>query len=220
MLFSYFFSYYYRKNTTMSAFDELRTNYRHKFTDTWPAATVVRTGYSANPAFIIISADAMTQDTHADSNLITVKEHLNGLLPYSVQRKDRAFVSEIYTPIDLLEGDPELAQEILDVLDTLNNNAVFDDTHYSELELERLNEYVIDTLAYDMKSDMMRTLLKAQPGADLESMEELDIAAIQDWIDCNSSTVLEHNDGSVDDVPFDSLALARLYLQQRTGHSV
>lgn len=204
----------------MSAFDELRTNYRHKFTDTWPAATVVGTGYSANPAFIIISADAMTQNTHADSNLITVKKHLNALFPYRVQRRDRAFVSEIYTPIDLLEGDPELAQEILDVLDTLSNNAVFDDAHYSELELERLNEYVIDTLAYDMKSDMMHTLLEAHPGADLESMEELDIANIQDWIDRHSSTVLEHNDGSVDDVPFDSLALAQLYLQQLVSHSV
>lgn len=204
----------------MSAFDELRTNYRHKFTDTWPATTVVGTGYSANPAFIIISADTMTQNTHADSNLITVKEHLNALFPYSVQCKDRAFVSEIYTPIDLLEGNPELAQEILDVLDTLLNNAVFDDAHYSELELERLNEYVIDALAYDMKSDMMRTLLEARPGADLESMGELDIANIQDWIDRHSSTVLEHNDGHVDDVPFNSLALAELYLQQLVGHSV
>lgn len=204
----------------MSAFDELRKNYRYKFTDTWPANAVTGTGYYANPAFIIASADALTQDTHADSNLITVKEHLNGLLPHSVQRKDRAFVSEIYTPIDLLEHDPELAQEILDVLDTLSNNAVFDDTHYSELELERLNEYVIDTLAYDMKSDMMRTLLESQPEADLEAMEELDIAAIQDWIDLHSSTVLEHNDGSVDDVPFNSLALAQLYLQQLIDHSV
>lgn len=204
----------------MSAFDELRKNYRYKFTDTWPANAVTGTGYYANPAFIIISADAMTQNTHADFNLITVKEHLNTLFPYSVQRKDRAFVSEIYTPINLLEDNPELAQEILDVLDTLSNNAVFNDAHYSELELERLNEYVIDTLAYDMKSDMMRALVKARPEADLEAMEELDIANIQSWINLHSSTVSEHNDGSVDDAPFNSLALAEIYLQQLADHTV
>ena len=139
-------------------------------------------------------ADTLHQDTIGDSNVATVSDHLG---PDIVEH---LYTTEVVVWVDDLEDDDDLAGEVLEVMEALDHYPVFDESHYCDLEYERLQAYAADVLPYEIASEL-----------DLDRRDEAVIDRIMEWMSDNFPVVVEHNDGSVDDYPFNVKALAELY---------
>lgn len=171
-----------------TAFETLVERYPNYLTDNW------MTNWShGTPAFVVYQADTLHQNTIDDSNVETIYDELVGMFPQYVHRASRPYVDEVYVYTDDLRHDEELAEHVLEVLEALDNYPVFNEGHYCDLEHERLVEHMHDYLV----SDLAYALDK-------------DEEEVAQWVRDNVDIVWEHNDGSVDDVPFNVEAIAAL----------
>lgn len=177
----------------MSNLDILRDRYADHFTGN-AARYNLPTACMDREAFIVTSADTMQQDTIGDSNVTTVSEHLGADII------DRAYTSEAVVWVDDMEDDDDLAGEVLEVMEALEDYPVFDDTHYCNLEYGRLQEYAADILPGEIAYEL-----------EVDPRDDTEIDKITEWVSDNYHVVMEHADGSVDDVPFNAKALAELY---------
>lgn len=177
----------------MNNLDILRDRYATHFTGVTPD-NLQPIAYMDREAFIVTGADTLHQDTIGDSNVATVSEHLGA------EVIDHAYTSEVVVWVDDLEDDDDLAGEVLAVMESLDHYPVFDDSHYSDLEYERLQEFAADILPGEIAYEL---------GAD--HCDDAVIDRIAGWVSDNFLVVMEHNDGSVDDYPFNVKALAELY---------
>lgn len=177
----------------MNNLDTLRTRYPNRFTDTTPRhrQPVV---YENREAFIVIGSDTLNQDTVGDSNVTTVSEHLDA------EVIDHLYTTEVVVWVDDMEANDDLAGEVLEVMEALDNYPVFDDSHYCDLEYERLQEYAADFLPGEIAYEL-----------EVDPSDYAEIDRITEWVSDNYNVVMENNDGSVDDYPFNVKALAELY---------
>lgn len=171
-----------------TAYDTLVREYPSSFTENW-----VTNFYHYTPAFIVFQGDTLHRNTIDDSNVETIYEELVGEFPHEVRKKSRPYVEDVYVQADDLESNEELAERVLEIMKALEDYPIFDEGHYCELEharlVEHMHDYLVSDLAYALDKDE-------------------DEAA--QWVRDNADTVWEHNDGSVDDVPFDVDAIAAL----------
>lgn len=172
-----------------TAFETLVERYPNYLTDKW-----VTNLHHDTPAFVIYQADTLHQNTIDDSNVETIYDELVGMFPQYVHKESRPYVDEVYVYTDDLRHDEELAEHVLEVLEALDNYPVFNEQHYYDLEHERLVEYMSDQLVSELAYEL-----------DRDDDEEL-----AQWVRDNVDIVWEHNDGSVDDVPFNVEAIAAL----------
>lgn len=177
----------------MTNLDILRSRYASHFTGNLTGSSLPL-AYMDREAFIVTSADTLNQDTVGDSNVATVADHLGADII------DRAYTSEAVVWVDDMEDDDDLAGEVLEVMEALDHYPLFDDSHYCALEYERLQEYAEDFLPGEIAYEL---------DVDPSDYEEID--RIADWVADHFNDVMEHKDGSVDDVPFNAAALAELY---------
>lgn len=172
-----------------TAFDTLESLFPNNFTETW-----VTNWHHTTPAFVIYQGDALHQNTIDDSNLDTIHDELVFEFPHQVHRATRPYVEELYVHADDLRNDEELAERVLEILEALDNYPVFNESHYCDLEHERLVEYMNDQLVSELAYELGR-----------DDDEEL-----LQWVRDNIELVWDHNDGSVDDMPFNIEELAKL----------
>lgn len=175
------------------AFDTLVSNYPGQFTDNWSRDGRAWVNYS-EPAFVIYQGDTLHQNTIDDSNVETIYQELVGEFPHEVHRKSRPYVEELYVHVGDLESNEELAECVLEILVALDDYPVFDESHYCELEHERLVEYMHDGFVTDLAHELGR-----------DDDEEL-----AQWVHDNVENIWDHYDGSVDDVPFNVEDIAKL----------
>lgn len=172
-----------------TAFETLVERYPSYLTVNW-----VTNWSHDTPAFVIYQGDTLHQNTIDDSNVETIYDELVGMFPLYVHKASRAYVDEVYVYTDDLRHDEELAEHVLEVLEALDDYPVFNDSHYCDLEHERLLEYMSDQLVSELAYEL-----------DRDDDEEL-----AQWVRDNVDIVWEHNDGSVDDMPFNVEAIAAL----------
>lgn len=177
----------------MTNLDILRDKYATHFTGNLPGSSLP-TAYMDREAFIVTSADTLHQDTIGDSNVSTVSDHLGADII------DRAYTSEAVVWVDDLEDDDDLAGEVLAVMEALDHYPLFDESHYCDLEYGRLQEYAADDLPSEIAYELGFSMV-----------DEKEIDRISEWVADHFPVVMEHADGSVDDVPFNIEALAELY---------
>ena len=177
----------------MTNLDTLRDRYSNHFTGVTPDI-LQPTVYVNREAFIVTGADTLHQDTIGDSNVATVSEHLDA------EVIEHHYHTEVVVWVDELENNDDLAGEVLEVMEALGNYPVFDDSHYCDLEYGRLQEYAADDLPGEIAYELGFSMV-----------DEEETYRISEWIADNFPVVMEHNDGSVDDYPFNVKALAELY---------
>ena len=177
----------------MTNLDILRDKYSNHFTGVTPDI-LQPTVYVNREAFIVTGADTLHQDTVGDSNVATVSEHLDA------EVIEHMYTTEVVVWVDDMEANDDLAGEVLAVMESLNCYPVFDDSHYSDLEYGRLQEYAADYLAGEIAYEL-----------EVDPFDDKEIDRIGEWIADNFPVVMEHNDGSVDDYPFNAKALAEMY---------
>lgn len=173
------------------SFETIEQRYPNSFTDNW-----VTNLHHYTPAFVIFQGDTLHQNTIDDSNVETIYQELIGEFPHEVHRKTRPYVEEVYVHVDDLESNEELAEKVLEILKALEDYAIYDETHHSDLETSRFEEYIANELAWEISRE-------------LYFLDETD--DIQAWIGENMDKVYENCDGSIDDYPFNTEKLAELY---------
>ena len=129
------------------------------------------------------------QDTVVDSNRESIQLH-HEELPFTTCNG----------PCHCLDVDLTLCTDkdvntVVKILETLQDYAVYDDKHCTELEGQRFEKYVQDSLPWDLWLEF---------SAD-EDVSEDDCRA---WIDTHELEVTECFVGSVDDQPIDTKLLA------------
>lgn len=140
---------------------------------------------------ILASRCSMSQDTIGESNERSL-ERDSGL---PVKTGWRPYVYETWVDVDDIT-DVETVELIHDILTALRDYPVYDDSDYSELEHERLNEYIRDDLPSDLANDVGLTPWEADyVGEWLANVPDADM-----W---------EYNDGSVDDMPINTRNIAK-----------
>lgn len=177
----------------MTNLETLRDRYSNHFTGVTPDI-LQPTAYADREAFIVTGADTLHQDTVGDSNVTTVSDHLGADVV------EHLYTTEVVVWVDDLEDDDDLAGEVLEVMESLDHYPVFDDSHYSDLEYGRLQEYAADYLPGEIAYEL-----------EVDPFDDKEIDRIGEWIADNFPVVMEHNDGSVDDYPFNAKALAEMY---------
>lgn len=175
------------------AFDTLKARYPDDFTESWNPQHRALT-YGHDHAFIVYSGDTLHQNTIDDSNMECIYEELANKFPGQVHLTHRPYTSEIYVSVESLEDDEELADQVLDVRESLEEYAIYDCYHHSDLESERLAEYVEDVLIVDIANDL-----------GMDSPEK-----VRQWLITHYWAVWDYFDGSVDDAPFNTEALTEL----------
>lgn len=173
----------------MTNLDTLRGWYSDCFTGGTPRSRRPL-DYADREAFIVTSADTLHQDTIGDSNVATVSEHLGA------EVIERRYTNEVVVWVDDMEADDDLAGEVLEVMEALEHYPVFDDSHYCDLEQQRLAEYFREDL----------------PGEIAYYLEGVTEEEVSEWLrEIDDSAWWDYNDGSVDDYPFDAEGLAEKY---------
>lgn len=172
-----------------TAYDTLVRDYSSNFTDNW-----VSNFFHYIPSFVLFQGDTLHRNTIDDSNVETIYEELVCEFPNKIHLKSRPYVDDVHVHVDNLESNEELAERVLEVLKALDDYPIYDESHYYELEHARLVEYMHDGFVTDLAHEL-----------DRDDDEEL-----AQWVRDNVDTIMDHFDGSVDDVPFDVEEIARL----------
>lgn len=164
---------------------DLKKNYGSRFEDVFGEESV-----------IVYSGDTMHQNTIDDSNIETIFEDLNEQYPHLVGLEHKAYHSIIYINTSDMEENDEIARSVLGIFELLEDMPIYDDSHHSDLEDSRFEEYIANELAWEISRE-------------LYFMDDTDV--IQVWIGENLELVYENCDGSIDDYPFNTEKLAELY---------
>lgn len=172
---------------TNTHLQDLKKNYGSRFQDVFREESV-----------IVYSGDTLHQNTVDDSNIVTIFEELNGEYPNQVGLEHKAYHSIVYINTSDMEENDELAKSVLDIFELLEDMAIYDDNHHSELENSRFAYYLENELAWEISREL-----------DFTIEEEV----IQAWIGENLDLVWENCDGSIDDHPYNTEKLAELYKQ-------
>lgn len=160
----------------VDAMDELRRDFGERFVE---------------DRLILTSRCSMSQDTIGESNERSL-ERDSGL---PVQTGWRPYVYEAWVDVDDVT-DVETAELIHDILTALRDYPVYDDADYSELENERLNEYMRDDLPSDLANDVGLTPWESEH--------------VAEWLaNVPAEELWEYNDGSVDDMPINTRKMAK-----------
>lgn len=160
----------------VNAMDELRRDFGERFVE---------------DKLILVSRCSMSQDTIGESNERSL-ERYSGL---PVKTGWRPYVYETWIDVDDI-ADVETAESVHGILTALRDYAIYDDSDYSELEWERLNEYVRDDLPSDLANDVGLTPWEAE--------------YVGEWLaNVPADELWEYNDGSVDDAPYSTERMAR-----------
>lgn len=166
---------------------DLKKNYGSRFQDVFREDSV-----------IVYSGDTLHQNTIDDSNIVTIFEDLNEQYPHQVGLEHKAYHSIIYINTSDMEENDEIAKSVLGIFELLENMAIYNDSHHSELENSRFEEYLENELAWEISRELDFTIAEED---------------IQVWIGENLELVYENCDGSIDDYPFNTEKLAELYKQ-------
>lgn len=160
----------------VNAMDELRRDFGERF---------------VKDRVILASRCSMSQDTIGESNERSL-ERDSGL---PVQTGWRPYVHETWVDVDDIT-DVETVELIHDILTALRDYPVYDDSDYSELEWERLREYVRDDMPSDLANDVGLTPWEAD--------------YVGEWLaNVPEEELWEYNDGSVDDMPYNTGRMAK-----------
>ena len=160
----------------VNAMDELRRDFGERFVE---------------DRVILASRCGMTPDTMGESNERSL-ERDSGL---PVKTGWRPYVYETWIDLDDIT-DVETAESVHEILTTLRDYPVYDDSDYSELEHERLNEYVREDLPSDLANDVGLTPWEAD--------------YVGEWLaNVPDAELWEYNDGSVDDMPYNTRNMAK-----------
>lgn len=160
----------------VNAMDELRHEFGERFVE---------------DRVILASRCGMTPDTMGESNERSLER--NSGLP--VKTGWRPYVYETWIDLDDI-ADVETAESVYDILATLREYPVYDDSDYSELEWERLREYVRDDMPSDLANDVGLTPWEAD--------------YVGEWLaNVPDDELWEYNDGSVDDMPYNTRNMAK-----------
>lgn len=160
----------------VNAMDELRRDFGERFVE---------------DRVILASRCSMSQDTIGESNERSL-ERDSGL---PVKTGWRPYVYETWIDLDDMT-DVETVESVHGILTTLREYPVYDDSDYSELEWERLREYVRDDLPSDLANDVGLTPWEAD--------------YVGEWLaNVPDEDMWEYNDGSVDDMPINTERIAK-----------
>lgn len=173
----------------------LYQRYQNSFTTTWHVPSKPLVYLSGNDSFVIAQQDTLHQDTIGESNTTRIYEDLNGEFPAQVHETSRAYVHDVYVRVEDLIDNDELAERVLEIMEELDNYPIFDEGHYSDLETERLMEYIENELPLELSIEL--------------GIDEVDY--LKAWIYSLDNNLYEFNDGSVDDAPFNVGELADEY---------
>lgn len=148
---------------------------------------------AGNEVFIIASEDMIHSDLIGESNVERISEDFDWTHTHG-----QAYSRYVGVFVDILDEDT--VEELEDLMKALDYYPLYDDNDHSDREQAALQEYMGDGLAQDMAYELVGHYRD----------DEL-IAKLQAWIDLNIEEVWEYNDGSVDDAPFNTRAMAEDY---------
>lgn len=174
---------------------KLNRNFSNKFSSHWNRNAVPFEFRHGNDAFVIESHDTLNQDTLGESNTTRIYEDLSDEFPGLVHESTRPYLHEVYVRVEDLINHDDLAERVLEICEDMDNYPVYDEMDYSDLETQRLHEYITETLPYDLAYEL---------GVEVDDQ-------LTRWISDNIETVYELNEGSVDDMPINVEELAQEY---------
>lgn len=174
---------------------ELNRLFSNKFSSHWNRNAVPIEYRHGNDAFVIESYDTLHQNTLGESNTTRIYEDLGEEFPGLVHESTRPYVHDVYVRVEDLINHDNLAERVLEICEDMDDYPAYDESHFSELENQRLHEYITETLptelAYELGEEVSDQLIR--------------------WIGDNIETIYEYNDGSVDDAPINVEGLAEEY---------
>lgn len=172
----------------MTYLEDLRKEYPHNF----------RRNLQGDEYIWLYSEDLIHSDTVGKSNVESIERDFEW-----AEILDHPWYREVCVRVDALvqnleEEDQYMtwAEEVYDLIRSLENYPLYDDGDYSDLEHERLMEYVKDSLPWDLCYEIDNRTDECE-------------ARIKHWIGNNMDAVWECNDGSVDDQPFNVTDLSK-----------
>ena len=174
---------------------KLNRNFSNKFSSHRNRTAVPIEYRHGDDAFVIESHDLLDQDTLGESNTTRIFEDLGEEFPGLVHESTRPYVHDVYVRVEDLINHDDLAERVLEICEDMDNYPVYDETHFCDLENQRLQEYITETLPYDLAYEL---------GVEVSDQ-------LVSWISDNIETVYEYNDGSVDDMPINVEELAQEY---------
>ena len=172
----------------MTTIDDLRKEYPHNF----------RRNLQGDEYIWLYSEDLIHSDTLGCSNVESIERDFEW-----AEIKDHPWYREVCASVEAIEQHDEdcdegeeWAEEVYDLIRSLECYPVYDDGDYSDLEHERLMEYVENSLPWDLCYEIDNRTDECE-------------ARIKHWISNNMDAVWECNDGSVDDQPINVTDLAK-----------
>lgn len=135
-------------------------------------------------------------DTIADSNREAIQEQ-HPELPYGSCKG----CCDCLT-VDVSVCTDNDLETLIRIYQSLEEYPIYDESHYSDLEYQRLMDYVSDDLAWDLYC----TLELSHPLDDVET-----------WVSEHEQDIWECHTGSVDDAPIDLDKLALRFIEDMGG---
>lgn len=135
-------------------------------------------------------------DTIADSNREAIQEQ-HPELPYGVCK---GYCDCLTVDVSVCTDDD--LETLIGIYKSLEEYPIYDETHYSELEYQRLMDYVRDDLPHDLYCELELTY-------PLETVEA--------WLDSHPDEIWNCTTGSVDDCPVDLDSLVLLITDDMDG---